>query len=61
MFDPLPEHLRTPLEAARYLGTSVNTVYRLIRSGKLRASKVGGQWRIADTALREFLEDGINV
>jgi excisionase family DNA binding protein len=61
MHEPLPERLRTPREVADYLGTSVLKVYRLIRSGKLRASKVGGEWRISDKALRDLLEDGINV
>jgi excisionase family DNA binding protein len=35
-------------------------IYRLIRSGKLRATKIGGTWRICDQALRDLLEDGIN-
>ena len=61
MHEPLPERLRTPREVADYLGTSVLKVYRLVRSGKLRASKVGGEWRIPDNSLREFLEDGLNV
>jgi excisionase family DNA binding protein len=45
---------------ADYLGVSVPTVYRLLRSRKLQGIKVGGQWRIADEALRRFLEDGID-
>ena len=58
MSEPLPERLRTPREVADYLRTSVVKVYRLIRSGKLRAIKVGGVWRISEKALREFLEEG---
>jgi excisionase family DNA binding protein len=60
MHEPLPERLRTPREVADYLGTSVLRVYRLVRSKKLRASKVGGQWRISDQALRDLIEDGLN-
>jgi excisionase family DNA binding protein len=59
--EPLPEHLYNVNQVARYLGKSVPTIYRLLRGKRLRASKVGGEWRISDRALREFLEDGINV
>jgi excisionase family DNA binding protein len=58
--EPALKPLRSVCEVAAYLGKSVPTVYRLIRSRKLRASKVGGEWRISDKALRDFLEDGIN-
>ncbi len=60
MRDPLPEPLLTPREVADYLGASVLKVYRLIHAGKLRASKVGGEWRISHEAVRDLLEDGIN-
>jgi len=56
----LPEHLYSVLQVAEYLGKSVLTIYRLVRHKRLRASKVGGEWRISDKALRKFLEDGIN-
>jgi excisionase family DNA binding protein len=37
------------------------TLYRLLRTKKLQGVKVGGQWRIAEEAVRRFLEDGIDV
>ena len=61
MPEPLPERLYTVIEVAEFLGKSVPSIYRLIRYKRLRAAKVGGEWRISDWALREFLEDGMNV
>jgi excisionase family DNA binding protein len=61
MPEPLPQRLYTVIEIAEFLGKSVASIYRLVRSKRLRASKVGGEWRISDRALREFLEDGMNV
>lgn len=46
---------------AAYLDVSVPKIYRLIRSGRLQAFKVGGEWRISTEAVRQFLEDNINV
>ena len=53
--------MRPPSEVARYLSISLPSLYRLLRSGRLRGHKVGGQWRISDDAVRQFLEDGIRV
>jgi excisionase family DNA binding protein len=33
----------------------------LVRSGRLKAFKVGGQWRISRQAIRQFLEDQIRL
>jgi excisionase family DNA binding protein len=46
---------------ADYLGNSLPNVYRLLRNKKLKGVKVGGQWRISAEALRQFLEDSINL
>lgn len=40
--------LKSAKEVAGYLGVSDATVYRLLRSGQLQASVIGGQWRISD-------------
>jgi excisionase family DNA binding protein len=53
--------LQTADAAARYLGISMPTMYRLLRSRKLKGIRVGGQWRVSDEALREFLEEGVRV
>jgi excisionase family DNA binding protein len=53
--------LKSPDEVAAYLAVSVLRVYRLLREGRLRGHKVGGQWRIPDDAVREYLEESICV
>jgi excisionase family DNA binding protein len=45
------DELLTPSEAALYLRTTRNTVYRWLRAGSLPALKVGGAWRIPKDAL----------
>ena len=41
------------VEAARMLNVSTRTVNRLCLDGKLRAVRIGSQWRINRKALRE--------
>jgi excisionase family DNA binding protein len=36
----------TPAEIAREFRLNRATVYRLIESGKIRATRIGGSWRI---------------
>ena len=60
MSEPLAP-LNSAPAVADYLGVSLPTLYRLLRTKKLQGVKVGGQWRIADEAVRRFLEDGIDV
>lgn len=45
----------TPEEAAELLRVHRTTVYRLIDSGEIKATRVGGQWRIPEAALLEML------
>ena len=42
----------TPREIAEALRVSAVTVSRAIREGKLRAFRVGGQWRVSGRMLR---------
>ncbi len=51
----------TPAQVAQRLRISLPTLYRLLRAGKLAGTKVGGQWRISDTALQKYLEDSIRI
>ena len=48
--------LLTINEAAEYLGVSYRTVFRLIHSGQMPASKVGGQWRLEQDAIDLYLK-----
>lgn len=56
-----PKRLRSVGEVAAYLHQSEQSIYRHIRSKKLQASKIGGEWRISDEAICKLLEDGMNV
>ena len=45
-----------PAEVSELLDLHPNTVYRLLQSGKLPASKVCGAWRICKSDLIRFVE-----
>lgn len=52
---------KTPLlytvpEIAYTLRIHPRTAYRLIHDGKLRAVKVGSQWRVPEASLLEFID-----
>jgi excisionase family DNA binding protein len=48
--------LLTLSEAAGLLQVSTRTLQRMIRSAELPAFKVGGQWRVRETQLRQWIE-----
>lgn len=48
----------TPHQAAQYLQVSEATITRWIRTKKMPASKIGGQYRIAAADLERMLEEG---
>jgi excisionase family DNA binding protein len=48
--------LLTLSEAAQLLQVSTRTLHRMIRSGDLPALKVGGQWRMRETQLQQWVE-----
>jgi excisionase family DNA binding protein len=47
--------LLTPEDSAKYLKMHVDSVRRLLRTGKLPGVKVGGGWRIPKAALDNML------
>lgn len=47
--------LLTPEEVADLLRVHRTTIYRLIDSGQIKATRIGGQWRISEAALTELL------
>jgi excisionase family DNA binding protein len=49
--------LLTLSEAAILLQVSTRTLQRMIRNGQLPAFKVGGQWRLRETQLRQWVEN----
>ena len=54
------EKLFTLKETAKILRVSERTVMRYLKSGKLKASKLG-QWRISQKDLEEFLNKNKNI
>jgi excisionase family DNA binding protein len=46
----------TPAEVADQLRVSSMTVYRLIRSGELRAARIGKSYRIREADVDAYLE-----
>ena len=55
--DGLPSIL-TPAMAADTLCVHVNTIYNLLRSGKMAGFRMGAAWRIRKKDLLEFLRQG---
>jgi excisionase family DNA binding protein len=47
--------LFTPEEVAAYLRVNPQTIYRLLRVGKLPGAKIGHQWRIRRADLDAYL------
>ena len=54
------EKLFTLKETAKILRVSERTIMRYLKSGKLKASKLG-QWRIKESDLEKFLKENLNV
>jgi len=54
------EKLYTLEEVAKYLRVSERTLFRYIKSGKLRAYRIG-QWRISGKDLNKFLKTVSNL
>ena len=48
--------LMTLAEAAELLQVSTRTLHRMIRSAELPAFKVGGQWRVRESQLQQWIE-----
>lgn len=55
--DSLPSII-TPAMAADALCVHVNTIYNLLRSGKMAGFRMGAAWRIRKKDLLEFLRQG---
>jgi len=55
---PLPTKLYTVEQAAQYLLVPEKRVRAWIREGRLYAYKLGGEWRISEENLENFLASG---
>jgi len=54
MFDYY-ETLITPDKAAEMLGCGMNTMYKLLNAGKLKAMRIGTHWKIPKRAIQEYI------
>ncbi len=54
----MTEQMLTIQQVMERLQVSDETVYRYIRSGKLKAMRVGGLWRVSPEDLEKFLCNG---
>lgn len=50
--------LLTVNEVADILRVHYRTAYRLVTGGKIQAIKIGNQWRVRESALMEFIDEG---
>ena len=57
-YDPSVVH--SVVQLADHWMVEPSVVYRLIRSGKLKAFKVGKEFRVTDKAVREYEEGWID-
>lgn len=51
----MSEAIYTPIQVAEKLSVSKGTVFRYIRSGKLKSFRMGQLRRISESALNEFI------
>lgn len=54
------EEILTLQEIAEYLKVDKRTVYRMVKSKKLPAFKVGNQWRFSKTDIFKWIESNYN-
>jgi len=45
-------------EVAEYMRVNTATIYRLVRTGKIPAFRVGNRWRFRKTSIDEWLQSG---
>lgn len=48
-------------DVATRLGISARTAWRIVVSGKVKAHRIGGQWRVFEADLRAYLESCSNA
>ena len=55
------EKLYTLQEVADYLRVSRQTIYNYVTAKKLKASKIGKEYRVTEKDLQDFLKNGRNT
>ncbi len=49
------ERIFTVQTLSEYLNLKPVTIREMLKAGKIRASKIGKEWRITESAVKEFL------
>lgn len=57
----MKEKFLTPDQVAETLQVSIDTILRLIRDKKIKATRIGNQWRIKEGDLERFLHEQSNI
>lgn len=47
--------LYTKKEVAEILGITERTVWNYIKAGKIKASKIGGKWKVTEENLKKYV------
>lgn len=55
------EKIYNLVQVAEYLQASRITLYNYIKTGKLKAFKVGGNWRVTESDLEAFINANRNT
>ncbi len=55
------QDLLTPEEVAEYVRVNPQTIYRLLRGGKLPGAKIGHQWRVRRADLDAYLHGQVGA
>lgn len=56
--EPTPESFKmyTLEEVAAILGVSVRTMHTYVKTGKIKAVKIGGSWKVSTKNLQQFID-----
>jgi len=46
-------------DIANYLKIHINTVFRYIKQGKIKAIKIGGIWRVSEEEFERIKKEGV--
>ena len=56
-----PEVYLSPEDISWFIGLPLNRIYRLLRSGQLKGSRIGKHWRIAESDFKAFMKSCLYV
>ena len=56
--EPIPESFKmySLEEVAAILGVSVRTMHTYVKTGKIKAVKIGGSWKVSTSNLQKFVD-----